>query len=68
MAFEDLEKFQHLVLADPSLQQKLYDLDSKTEFLEQVMLLGSNLGLQFDLEEVDQALQNGSRSWLERWI
>lgn len=68
MALEDLEKFHHMVLADPTLQEKLCDLDSKPEFIEKVMFLGGELGLAFTLDDVKEALNSGSRSWLERWI
>lgn len=68
MAIDDLEKLRQMVLADTTQQERLYSLDTRAEFIDEVVLLGHSLGYSITPEEVQEAIQAGVRTWLERWI
>lgn len=63
-----LDQFRALVLADPTLQEKLREIDDRAAFTAQVLALGQSLGYAFTAEDVANALQAGRRAWIERWV
>lgn len=64
----DFEAFRQLVLADPSLQVRLMQLEDASEFIALVIELASERGWWVAEDEVRSALNAGRRVWIERWI
>ncbi len=65
---EDFEKLRQLVLQDPALQKVLQPISDREEFARQVIELGRKNGLNFGEETVFEAMNEGRRVWIERWI
>jgi hypothetical protein len=63
-----LREFQELVLQDPSLQQELLGITDVREFQQQTVALGGKHGYLFTGEDVNAAMQESRRAWLERWV
>lgn len=68
MAKENLEKFRQLVLADLSLQERLRDITDRETFIAATVRLGEEHGCSFLHEDVEDALRESRRAWLERWL
>ena len=56
------------VLADSELQRQLRETKDKEGFLEMVIQLGHERGYNFSMSDVESALNEARRTWLERWI
>jgi Nif11 domain len=68
MSREALEQFRSRVLENPTLQEKLLPISDRQSFCLQMVQLGAELGCNFTTEEVEAALRDGQRAWVERWI
>ena len=68
MSQEEFERFRQLVLVDDSLQQQLRETPDRAAFFNLVLRLGRERGCQFTAEDVEDALLEGRRSWIQRWI
>jgi hypothetical protein len=64
----DFEEFRQEVLRDPSLQQRLFGLGSKEDFVRTVVGAGSELGFEFTAVEVEEALRAAHAEWVLRWV
>lgn len=65
---EDFEKLRQLVLQDAALQKELQTISDREEFARRVVEIGNEMGLNFDEETVFEAMNEGRRVWIERWI
>jgi predicted ribosomally synthesized peptide with nif11-like leader len=68
MSREALEQFRSQVLENPALQEKLLSVSDRESFCLRMIQLGAELGFNFTTEDVEAALRDGQRSWVERWI
>ncbi len=65
---ENFERFRLLVLNDLPLQENLRDLDEKGEFIVRVVELGAENGFVFAAEDVEEAIKENYRVWVEKCI
>lgn len=63
-----LERFRQLVLDDASLFEKLGQAWNKRAFVALAQRLGRERGFIFAAADVEDALREARRTWLERWI
>jgi hypothetical protein len=68
MAKEGLAQFLELVRADAALQARLWPVRARADFVALVVRLGAARGYDFTPEDVEAALAEGRRAWLERWV
>ena len=68
MSQEALEQFRIVVVDNAGLQARLRGFDNLQDFKEAVLQAGSERGFDFTELELDQAIREARRSWLERWI
>ncbi|EEF62894.1 Nif11-like leader peptide family natural product precursor [Pedosphaera parvula] len=68
MSRENFENFRRLVLADTALQERLRSVSDREAFRLLTVQIGKELGFDFTAEEVESALKDGQRAWIERWI
>ena len=64
----ELERFRQAVFRDLNLQQRLRATTDRESFGRLVVSVGREGGYRFTLPDVEQALQAGRRTWIERWI
>jgi hypothetical protein len=63
-----LERFRQLVLEDASLLEKLRQVRNKRAFVALAQHLGRERGFIFAAADVEDALREARRTWIERWI
>lgn len=68
MARENFDNFRRLVLQDPVLQEKLRAVSEREAFRILIVQMGGEMGFDFTAEEVEAALRDGQRAWIERWV
>jgi Nif11 domain len=68
MSKEDFESFRRLVLADSALQRELQEVTHQEDFVVRFLSLARERGLAVEADDVETALRNSRREWLERWI
>jgi hypothetical protein len=64
----NLERFGELVLADPDLHNQLRAATDLGAFAELAARLGAERECLFTAPFVQNAVQEGRRAWLERWL
>jgi hypothetical protein len=57
------DEFRELVLSDRKLQAKLRDITDRSQFIEQVVALAQDRGIDLDPSDVDEALRIGRTDW-----
>jgi hypothetical protein len=65
---ESFERFRQLVLGDATLQERLRETPDLKAFVALTLRLGQEHGYRFTAEEVENALRESRRAWLQRWI
>ena len=60
--------FRELVMTDLALQDQLWAASEREVFVTLAVALGESRGCVFTAEDVRQALQEGRRAWIERWL
>jgi Aspartyl/Asparaginyl beta-hydroxylase len=65
---EDFERFRRLVLEDTTLQERLRQTPNLKSFVSLTLRLGDEHGCRFTVDDVEDALREGRRAWLQRWI
>lgn len=65
---EKLSEFRGIVFSDLSLQNKLLEIEDRQEFVRLIVESGRERGCEFTVEEVENALRDGRRVWIERWL
>lgn len=68
MSSASFEEFRQLVLSQPALLGQLRAAADLRSFLELTVALGAAHGYQFGVEQVQAALNESRRAWLERWV
>jgi hypothetical protein len=65
---EDFERFRQLVLEDLALQERLRGTPDLKAFVELTLRLGEERGYRFTAADIEAALRESRRAWLQRWI
>jgi len=68
MASEDWERFRLHVLSDQVLQEQLRATRDWPEFVSRSQQLAAERGYRISTRDLERALQDGRRAWLERWL
>ncbi len=68
MAHADWERFRLAVLADRDLQQRLRSAPDWQTFVELALRLSAERGHGLTVVDLERALQDSRRLWLERWL
>ncbi|GAB4191480.1 MAG: hypothetical protein OHK0022_05220 [Roseiflexaceae bacterium] len=68
MAHADWEQFRLAVLADRDLQDRLRSTPDWQAFVELALRLSAERGYALTSTDLERALQESRRSWLERGI
>lgn len=68
MSVEKLSEFRSLIFADIALQEKLRGITDRQEFIRFVVESGRERGFEFTADEAENALRDGRRVWIERWL
>jgi len=63
----NFESFRELVLREAKLQRQLRECGSE-EFVARVVELGTARGYEFSAIDVEKAMNDARRVWLERWL
>jgi hypothetical protein len=65
---EDFEKMRQIVLQDLALQKELQEMFERDDFVSRLVEIGRGRGLQFEEDDVFEAMRESRRVWVERWI
>lgn len=65
---ESFEKFRQIVLQDVALQERLRVTIDPHSFVDLIVRVGAEQGCHFTPEDVQAALRESRRRWIERWI
>ena len=65
---QGIDRFRDEVLANEDLQRQLRETPDKETFLEVMMNLGRECGYDFSIADIETALGQARRTWIERWI
>lgn len=68
MSEEKLSEFRGIIFHDVRLQEKLREIEDRQEFIRLVVEFGRERGFEFTTDEVENALREGRRVWIERWL
>jgi predicted ribosomally synthesized peptide with nif11-like leader len=68
MTSENFERFVALVLSESALREKLRSIDDKKAFIARTVEVGAAEGFDFTGEDVEAAMREKKRIWIERWI
>jgi len=68
MSLEDFQKFREIVFADRGLQRELYEIEQPDRFAERIKELATERSLSVADEDIQEAMQQARREWIERWI
>ena len=61
-------EFREEVLKDLSLQVRLREIEDRQTFVRLAVRLGAEKGFCFSADDVESAMRDGRRVWIERWI
>ena len=68
MSEDRLSEFRRLIFSDTRLQEKLREIKDRQEFIHLVVESGRERNCDFTFDEVENALRDGRRVWIERWL
>ncbi len=68
MSVEKLSEFRGIIFSDVALREKLREITDRQEFVRLIVEMGRERGCAFTADEVDNALRDGRRAWIERWL
>ncbi len=68
MPDKDFQEFRRAVFSDPDLQRDLRNIEEQAPFKDAVVSRAAALGIDLTVEDVESAMRDGRRSWIERWI
>ena len=68
MSEEKLTEFRGIIFSDVGLREKLRKIEDRREFIELVIKYGRERECEFTAEEVENALRENRRVWIERWL
>lgn len=64
----DLERFGELVLADRALHDQLRAAPDESAFIALAIRLAAERGCELSARELQAAIHQKRRAWLERWL
>jgi len=65
MSRQPFDAFRDLVLSDKKLQEELRDVSDRSQFIESVVSLSRDHGIELDPADVEEALRIGRSDWNE---
>jgi hypothetical protein len=65
MSRQLFDAFRDLVLSDRKLQEELRHITDRSQFIERVVSLSRERGIDLDASDVDEALRIGRSDWNE---
>ena len=65
MSRQLFDAFRKLVLSDRKLQEELRHITDRSQFIERVVTLSRERGIDLDPSDVDEALRIGRSDWNE---
>lgn len=65
---QNLERFSELVLADSALHDRLRAAPNEATFIELAIRLAAERGCELTASELQTAINQKRRAWLERWL
>jgi hypothetical protein len=65
---EDFQELRRIVLQNWALQKDLQKISDREDFVIKVVEIGREKGLNVESEDVLEAMREGRRVWVERWI
>lgn len=68
MSQQAFTEFRQLVLQDAALQRQLQQVEDLKEFASLAIALAARHALEITPADLDVALREARRAWLERWI
>jgi predicted ribosomally synthesized peptide with nif11-like leader len=68
MSRKVFEEFRQRVLKDAALQQRLMEFDDPQRFVAEVVAAAEALGFDIQTADVEAALLERRREWIERWV
>lgn len=68
MSVEKLSELREIIFFDDSLREKLRETIDRQEFIRLIVELGNERGGEVTAAEVENALRDGRRVWIERWL
>jgi hypothetical protein len=68
VSLENFEKLRQIVLQDVDLQKQLQEITERDTFISRLVEIGRARDLQFESEDVLEAMRENRRVWVERWI
>jgi ethanolamine ammonia-lyase large subunit len=63
-----ISHLRELIFSDAALAAQLYEITDQANFIAAVANIASANGILLGENEVREAINAGTRSWLERWI
>jgi len=67
-ALNEFEQFREFVLREPLIQTRLKQTDDRRSFVQLVARVGRESGFEFNHKDVEDALQDARKAWLQRWV
>lgn len=68
MSLVDFERFREIVFADKSLQRELYGIEQPDCFAERIKELAVERSLTVGDDDIQEAMRQARKEWIERWI
>lgn len=68
MPAAEFEKLRAIVFARASVREDLRKIDDKADFALALVELATKNGIAITAGDVEAALTDGRRAWIERWI
>lgn len=68
MSEDKLSEFRQLIFSDINRQKKLREIKDRQEFIGLIVEMGRERDYDFTADEVENALRDGRRVWIERWL
>ena len=65
---EVFETFRRAVLNDPAMHNRLRAVERGSEFAEACVREARALTIELTTSDIDNALKQARREWIERWI
>ena len=68
MTVPNITRFRELIFSDSALTLRLYAITEKAAFIAAAIDVASANAISLTETEIADAINAGSRSWIERWI
>lgn len=68
MSKQAFEEFRRIVLREPALQGKFREIERRDEFIACVVKLAATENFEITAADVEEAMRDARRAWLEKWI